>query len=317
MGAAKKGLVRLDHAAQRLARRRRRPQEPVPPAEARRQVHAAMGGRLGQAHPGRERLTVGQPAGLLAQPRQGGAGQGVEGLPTGPAAIAAQPAGMAPALRRRCGAVRATRRGGERILEQPGRLRLARRRRQGPPERRPLRPAEPLDQPQEHPSPPFFFPLGLLVSGRPQPPAGPPGGGFPPPLLARQVPAKRGELTGPNPTDRGKPGTKRHVLVDAGDIPLSSGADTSERARQRRAGAGARRRPAGAAVRRAVKGPVSGRPPLNCAARPSRPRRTGWRASSGKSTKLGTRPSTWPPTKAPTIDPLAMTSTKCGAARAR
>ena len=35
------------------------------------------------------------------------------------------------------------------------------------------------------------------------------------------VPAKGGELTGPNPTDRGKPGTKRHVLVDAGGIPLA------------------------------------------------------------------------------------------------
>jgi hypothetical protein len=35
------------------------------------------------------------------------------------------------------------------------------------------------------------------------------------------VPAKGGELTGPNPTARGKPGTKRHVLVDAGDIPLA------------------------------------------------------------------------------------------------
>jgi transposase len=32
---------------------------------------------------------------------------------------------------------------------------------------------------------------------------------------------KGGELTGPNPTDRGKPGTKRHVLVDTGGIPLA------------------------------------------------------------------------------------------------
>ena len=109
-----------------------------------------MGGRLRQAHARRERLTVGQPALFLAQPRQGGAGQGVERPPTGPAAIAAQPARVAPALRRRRGAVRATRGGGERILEQPGRLRLARRQRQGPPERRPLRPAEPLDQPQQY-----------------------------------------------------------------------------------------------------------------------------------------------------------------------
>jgi transposase len=33
--------------------------------------------------------------------------------------------------------------------------------------------------------------------------------------------AKRGELTGPNPTDRGKLGTKRHVLVDGQGIPLA------------------------------------------------------------------------------------------------
>jgi IS5 family transposase len=32
---------------------------------------------------------------------------------------------------------------------------------------------------------------------------------------------KGGELTGPNPTDRGKPGSKRHVLVDAGGVPLA------------------------------------------------------------------------------------------------
>ena len=44
------------------------------------------------------------------------------------------------------------------------------------------------------------------------------------PLLARQrerAGEKGGELTGPNPTDRGKPGSKRHVLVDAGGIPLA------------------------------------------------------------------------------------------------
>src|SRR3954469_24615310 len=32
---------------------------------------------------------------------------------------------------------------------------------------------------------------------------------------------KGGECVGPNPTDRGKPGTKRHVIVDAGGIPLA------------------------------------------------------------------------------------------------
>jgi putative transposase len=31
----------------------------------------------------------------------------------------------------------------------------------------------------------------------------------------------RGDLTGPNPTDRGKLGTKRHVLTDQHGIPLS------------------------------------------------------------------------------------------------
>ena len=32
-----------------------------------------------------------------------------------------------------------------------------------------------------------------------------------------------GELTGPNPTDRGKPGSKFHLLVDRGGIPLAVG----------------------------------------------------------------------------------------------
>jgi transposase len=44
------------------------------------------------------------------------------------------------------------------------------------------------------------------------------------PVLARQrerAGQKGGELTGPNPTDRGKPGSKRHVLVDANGIPLA------------------------------------------------------------------------------------------------
>jgi transposase len=43
-------------------------------------------------------------------------------------------------------------------------------------------------------------------------------------VLARQrerAGQRGGELTGPNPTDRRKPGTKRHVLVDAGGIPLA------------------------------------------------------------------------------------------------
>jgi transposase len=32
---------------------------------------------------------------------------------------------------------------------------------------------------------------------------------------------KGGDETGPNPTDKGKPGTKRHVVVDRGGIPLA------------------------------------------------------------------------------------------------
>jgi transposase len=39
--------------------------------------------------------------------------------------------------------------------------------------------------------------------------------------LTATAPYKGGALTGPNPTDRGKPGSKRHVLVDAGGIPLA------------------------------------------------------------------------------------------------
>ena len=42
------------------------------------------------------------------------------------------------------------------------------------------------------------------------------------PLLARQrllSGKKSGECIGPNPTDPGKPGTKRHVLVDVGGRP--------------------------------------------------------------------------------------------------
>jgi putative transposase len=32
--------------------------------------------------------------------------------------------------------------------------------------------------------------------------------------------SQRGDLTGPNPTDRAKSGTKRHILTDAAGIPL-------------------------------------------------------------------------------------------------
>lgn len=34
---------------------------------------------------------------------------------------------------------------------------------------------------------------------------------------------KRGELTGPSPVDRGKPGSKMHVLSDANGLPLVVG----------------------------------------------------------------------------------------------
>lgn len=34
--------------------------------------------------------------------------------------------------------------------------------------------------------------------------------------------AKRGEITGPNPTDRAKLGTKRHILTDARGVPLAA-----------------------------------------------------------------------------------------------
>jgi hypothetical protein len=41
-------------------------------------------------------------------------------------------------------------------------------------------------------------------------------------LDSASFPAKGGgELTGPNPTDRGKAGSKRHIMVDAGGIPLA------------------------------------------------------------------------------------------------
>jgi transposase len=42
---------------------------------------------------------------------------------------------------------------------------------------------------------------------------------------------KRGAATGPNPTDRGKPGTKRHLVVDARGTPLGvvlTGANTHD-----------------------------------------------------------------------------------------
>ena len=38
----------------------------------------------------------------------------------------------------------------------------------------------------------------------------------------RQRPGQKGgDLVGPNPTDRGKPGTKRHILTERGGLPLA------------------------------------------------------------------------------------------------
>jgi hypothetical protein len=42
-------------------------------------------------------------------------------------------------------------------------------------------------------------------------------------LDSASVPAKRGgRKTGPNPTHRGKPGSKRHVVSDRGGVPLAA-----------------------------------------------------------------------------------------------
>jgi len=38
---------------------------------------------------------------------------------------------------------------------------------------------------------------------------------------------KRGSLTGPNPVDRGKPGSKLHVLTDAAGLPLAVAVSTA------------------------------------------------------------------------------------------
>ncbi len=50
-------------------------------------------------------------------------------------------------------------------------------------------------------------------------PTGPTGSAL---LWTRRVwPLPGGQRTGPNPTDKGKAGSKRHVVVDRGGIPLS------------------------------------------------------------------------------------------------
>jgi IS5 family transposase len=42
------------------------------------------------------------------------------------------------------------------------------------------------------------------------------------PRLGQHPGQKGGEQTGPNPTDRGRPGTKHHLLVDRNGIPLAA-----------------------------------------------------------------------------------------------
>lgn len=65
--------------------------------------------------------------------------------------------------------------------------------------------------------------LGQAPSGITDPPA--PGGstGLEPGLHGQRVRCskKGGETTGPNPTDRGRPGTKRHIVTDRQGIPLT------------------------------------------------------------------------------------------------
>ena len=41
------------------------------------------------------------------------------------------------------------------------------------------------------------------------------------PRLGQRCRQKGGEETGPNPVDRGRPGTKRHLVTDAGGVPLA------------------------------------------------------------------------------------------------
>jgi hypothetical protein len=57
--------------------------------------------------------------------------------------------------------------------------------------------------------------------------------------------ANGGELTGPNLTDRGKPGSKYHLLVDRGGIPLAVGLSAANTRRLHAAGADGGRGAAG------------------------------------------------------------------------
>jgi transposase len=45
--------------------------------------------------------------------------------------------------------------------------------------------------------------------------------------LGKRQGCKRGLLTGPNPTDRGKPGSKIHLITDRKGLPLSLGISTA------------------------------------------------------------------------------------------
>ncbi len=53
--------------------------------------------------------------------------------------------------------------------------------------------------------------------------------------------AKGGEKTGANPVDRGRPGTKRHLVVERGGMPLAAVLSGRQRARLPDAGGGHRR----------------------------------------------------------------------------
>jgi len=48
-------------------------------------------------------------------------------------------------------------------------------------------------------------------------------------LDSRSLAAKRGQDTSPNPTDRARPGSKHHVLVDANGIPLATRVSAANR----------------------------------------------------------------------------------------
>ncbi len=65
------------------------------------------------------------------------------------------------------------------------------------------------------------------------------------PAGQRQHPGQKGgELVGPNPTDRGKPGTKRHVVVDRARHPARRAPDRRQPPRLGRLRGAARRHPA-------------------------------------------------------------------------